>query len=72
MSHNRSQKYFTFTNEEKGSDAWPFDKPQYLILNIAVGGASGGQQGIGQSIFPQRMCIDYLRVYQTPEMTAAK
>lgn len=59
-------KYFTFENEGKGADAWPYDKPQYLILNIAVGGAWGGQKGIDDSIFPQRMCVDYVRVYQDP------
>ena len=57
-------KYFTFTNEEKGDAAWPYDKPQYLILNIAIGGDWGGQKGIDDSIFPQRMYIDYVRVYQ--------
>lgn len=67
-----SQKYFTFTNEGKGSDAWPYDKPQYLILNIAVGGAWGGQKGMDDSIFPQRMLIDYVRVYQSPETSSAK
>ena len=56
--------YFTFKNEGKGDAAWPYDKPQYLILNIAVGGAWGGQRGIDDSIFPQRMYIDYVRVYQ--------
>ena len=25
---------------------WPFDKPQYLLLNLAIGGSWGGQQGI--------------------------
>jgi beta-glucanase (GH16 family) len=59
-------KYFTFQNEGKGTDAWPYDKPQYLILNIAVGGAWGGQKGIDDGIFPQRMCVDYVRVYQRP------
>jgi hypothetical protein len=34
------------------------------LLNIAVGGAWGGQQGIDSSIFPQRMEVDYVRVYQ--------
>ena len=57
-------KYFTFDNEGKGTDAWPYDKPQYLILNIAVGGAWGGQKGIDDGIFPQRMYVDYVRVYQ--------
>jgi len=67
-----SQKYFTFNNEGKGTDAWPYDKPQYLILNIAVGGAWGGQRGIDPDIFPQRMYIDYVRVYQSPKTTLAK
>ncbi len=57
-------KYFTFKNEGKGPDVWPYDRPQYLILNIAVGGAWGGQKGIDDSIFPQRMYVDYVRVYQ--------
>jgi len=57
-------KYFTFTNEGKGDAVWPYDKPQYLILNIAIGGGWGGQKGIDDSIFPQRMYIDYVRVYQ--------
>ena len=57
-------KYFTFTNEGKGDAAWPYDKPQYLILNIAIGGDWGGQKGIDDGIFPQRMYIDYVRVYQ--------
>ncbi len=57
-------KYFTFKNEGKGDAAWPYDKPQYLILNIAIGGDWGGQKGIDDHIFPQRMYIDYVRVYQ--------
>ena len=45
-------------------ESWPFDKDQYLILNLALGGAWGGQQGIDDSIFPQKFCVDYVRVYQ--------
>jgi beta-glucanase (GH16 family) len=56
--------YFSFANEGTGVDTWPFDQEFYLILNIAVGGAWGGQQGIDDAIFPQRMEIDYVRVYQ--------
>ncbi len=57
-------KYFTFKNEGKGSDAWPYDKPLYLLLNIAIGGGWGGQKGIDDAIFPQRMYVDYVRVYK--------
>jgi beta-glucanase (GH16 family) len=59
-----NQKYFTYRNEGSGSGAWPFDKDQYLILNLAIGGAWGGAKGIDDSIFPQRYYIDYVRVYQ--------
>ena len=45
---------------------WPFDRPQYLILNIAVGGMWGGMKGIGDSSLPWRMEVDYVRVYQQP------
>ena len=33
---------------------WPYDLPQYLLLNIAVGGYWGGQEGIDDTIFPRR------------------
>ena len=43
--------------------AWPFDRPQYLILNLAVGGW-GGRQGVDDAAFPARFEVDYVRVYQ--------
>jgi beta-glucanase (GH16 family) len=46
------------------ADEWPFDKPYYLILNLAIGGAWGGVKGIDDSAFPQRMEVDFVRVYQ--------
>jgi beta-glucanase (GH16 family) len=46
------------------SDAWPFDDPFHLILNVAVGGTWGGLRGVDPSIFPQAMQVDYVRVYQ--------
>jgi beta-glucanase (GH16 family) len=61
------KKYFTFWNENTGSDAWPYDQPFYLILNLAIGGAWGGQHGIDDSIFPLQYLIDYVRVYQAAE-----
>lgn len=56
--------YFRFANEHTGYEAWPFDNKMFLLLNIAVGGAWGGQQGVDDSIFPKKMEIDYVRVYQ--------
>lgn len=43
---------------------WPFDQPFHLLLNIAIGGNWGGQKGIDDTIFPQRMEIEYVRVYK--------
>lgn len=43
---------------------WPFDQPFHLLMNIAVGGNWGGQQGVDETIWPQRMEVDYVRVYQ--------
>ena len=56
--------YFHITNEHSGYDAWPFDNPMHLILNIAVGGDWGGQKGVDESIYPVNMQVDYVRVYQ--------
>ena len=58
------KNYFTFENEGGGVEVWPFNNEQYLILNLAIGGAWGGQKGIDESIFPQRFCVDYVRVYE--------
>jgi beta-glucanase (GH16 family) len=58
------KKYFTYTNENTGKDAWPFNQPFYLILNIAVGGSWGGIKGIDDAAFPQRMEVEYVRVYK--------
>jgi hypothetical protein len=35
---------------------------QYLILNLAVSGDWGGE--VDDSIFPQKYCISYVRVYE--------
>ena len=56
--------YFTFKNEGTGYKVWPFDKRFHLLLNVAVGGNWGGQQGIDDTIFPRTMVVDYVRVYQ--------
>jgi beta-glucanase (GH16 family) len=62
------QHFFTFKNERltnPGADfrQWPFDKPFHMLLNVAVGGGWGGSQGVDKTIWPQRMEIDYVRVY---------
>jgi beta-glucanase (GH16 family) len=56
--------YYEFVNEKKTFNEWPFDQRFHLLLNVAVGGNWGGKEGIDDSIFPQKMEVDYVRVYQ--------
>jgi beta-glucanase (GH16 family) len=55
-----------------GRRAWPFDGPQFLLLNIAIGGDLGG--AVDDAIFPVTMEVDYVRVYQAikPAVPATK
>ena len=43
--------------------SWVFDHPFFIILNVAVGGGWPGNPD-ATTVFPQRMLIDYVRVYQ--------
>jgi len=56
--------FFEYHNEGLGVSKWPYDKPFYLILNVAVGGIWGNSKGIDTTAFPQTMEVDYVRVYQ--------
>ncbi len=63
------RRYFAFKNErltnpEADDRQWPFDKPFHLLLNVAVGGGWGGAKGVDETIWPQRMEVDYVRVYR--------
>ena len=49
-----------------GRGAWPFDSPFYLILNLAMGGDWAGAKGIDDAALPQRLEVDYVRVWQMP------
>ncbi len=55
--------YLTVENEDKSDEYYPFVAPQFLLLNLAVGGGFGGPK-VDDSIFPIRMIVDYVRVYQ--------
>lgn len=57
-----NRPYFTYKNPGTGKASWPFDDPQYLILNLAIGGDMGGP--VDDGIFPAQMEVDYVRVYQ--------
>jgi beta-glucanase (GH16 family) len=57
---------FSFANSGKGPDEWPFDSPQYLLMNLAIGGGWGGQKGIDDTIFPAEFRVDYVRIWRRP------
>lgn len=57
--------YFEFRNPKNGDRTqWPFDAPQYMILNVAMGGDLGG--AVNNSQLPAVMEVEYVRVYQRP------
>ena len=60
---NPDSPYYTYNPSIKNSSTWPFDKPCFFILNLAIGGDWGGVDGVDDSIFPVSMQIDYVRVY---------
>lgn len=56
--------YFSITPASLPKNArWVFDQPKYLLLNLAVGGSWPGYP-TASNVFPQRMTVDYVRVYQ--------
>jgi beta-glucanase (GH16 family) len=59
-----SNLYATFTAAQwPAGGTWVFDHRFFLILNVAVGGDWPGSPDTG-TMFPQRMLVDYVRVYK--------
>lgn len=54
-------QYHQVTRASVGANAWVFDKPYFLILNVAVGGQWPGYPD-GSTTFPQQMKVDWIRV----------
>jgi beta-glucanase (GH16 family) len=64
-----STKYFTVTAASVtavGSGAtWPFDdNPNFVLLNFAVDSGNFGDPPNAQTMWPQQMLVDYVRVYK--------
>jgi beta-glucanase (GH16 family) len=58
------KRYFTATTASLAAGKqWMFNKPFFLILNVAVGGDWPGSPD-SSTVFPQQMTVDYVRVYQ--------
>lgn len=64
------QQYFSLTSGNlPAGRSWIFSQPQFLLLNLAVGGNWPGNPN-ATTVFPQRMSVDYVRVY-SPLVAAA-
>jgi len=57
--------YFTATQDSIGNSTWAFDDRHFILLNVAVGGGWPGPPD-ETTVFPQRMEVDYVRVYARP------
>ena len=55
------RQFHRVTRANVGSNAWVFDQPFFLILNVAVGGQWPGYPD-GSTTFPQQMKVDWIRV----------
>jgi beta-glucanase (GH16 family) len=55
-------QHAVYRNAGTGPAQWPFDRPQFLILNLAIGGDLGGP--VDDTIFPIQFEIEHVRVYQ--------
>ena len=57
---------YIYHKDPQRPDHWrfDFDNPQFLILNLAIGGVWGGERGIDDSIFPVKYYVDWVRYYK--------
>ena len=54
--------YATFTPTTQ-TGTWPFDSgPEFILLNLAVGGSWPGSPN-ATTVFPSQMMVDYVRIY---------
>lgn len=60
------QQFFELKPESLPSGSkWVFDHPFFIIMNLAVGGQWPGYPDTS-TVFPQKLTVDYVRVYQSP------
>lgn len=72
--HYATQKSSGWYSQSKNGESWdthsedaPFNHEFHLIMNLAVGGnwsTNVNEKGIDETVFPQTLSIDYVRVYQ--------
>lgn len=57
---------YNYENPDVYTYPAPFDRDFYMQLNVAVGGVWPGNPD-ASTVFPQKMLVDYVRVYQLDE-----
>ena len=57
------KRYYTY-DKNKDELEWPFNKPQNIIVNLAIGGGWGGAKGIDSTWDKHQYILDYVRVYE--------
>lgn len=62
-SYIDDQLYLSVTIADVGTANYPFNADQFFLFNVAVGGQWPGSPD-GATNFPQRMFVDYVRVFQ--------
>jgi beta-glucanase (GH16 family) len=60
------EEYYLY-DKNANEREWPFNKPQNIILNLAMGGGWGGAQGMDTTVTSQKFVIDYVRIYDFRE-----
>jgi beta-glucanase (GH16 family) len=64
-------QYFSLTPARlPAGTKWVFDQPQFLLLNVAVGGQWPGYPN-DTTVLPQRMLVDYVRVFAPTDLVIA-
>lgn len=65
--------FYTYAPVNKDAATWPFNDPQFIIINLAMGGnwgsdpqyeTNGQKNGIDPALTTARFEVDYVRVYQ--------
>jgi beta-glucanase (GH16 family) len=51
--------YYSCPKKGEGPGEWPFDTPQYLLINLAL----TDKANINDSSFPAEYLVDYVRIY---------
>jgi len=62
-----AEDWFTGSPDAEGNPNAPFDKPFYIMLNLAVGGkmsADYNEKGIHEDTYPAEVQADWFRIYQ--------